>query len=106
MYLRDGRVPPGPHRRPDRAVARGLITTLAATLGARPPQYALEGSVFVAGAAVQWFRDGLKAIGASPEINPLSLECRPGDGRRLRARPDRPGRPLLGARRPAGRSSA
>ncbi len=39
---------------------RGLITTLAATLHGCPPQYALEGSVFVAGAAVQWFRDGLQ----------------------------------------------
>ncbi len=55
----------------------GLITTLAATLEGQPPQYALEGSVFVAGAAVQWFRDGLKAIGASYEINPLSLEADP-----------------------------
>jgi glycerol kinase len=52
---------------------RGLVTTLAASPGAGPPQYALEGSVFVAGAAVQWFRDGLKAIGASPEIDTLSL---------------------------------
>ena len=56
---------------------RGLITTLAATLDETAPQYALEGSVFVAGAAVQWFRDGLKAIGASPEINPLALESDP-----------------------------
>jgi glycerol kinase len=56
---------------------RGLVTTLAATLGGQPPQYALEGSVFVAGAAVQWFRDGLKAIGASYEINPLSLDADP-----------------------------
>jgi glycerol kinase len=55
----------------------GLITTLAATVGDRPPQYALEGSVFIAGAAVQWFRDGLKAIGASYEINPLSLGSDP-----------------------------
>jgi glycerol kinase len=55
----------------------GLVTTLAATLEGQPPQYALEGSVFVAGAAVQWFRDGLKAIGASYEINPLSLESDP-----------------------------
>lgn len=55
----------------------GLVTTLAATLEGRPPQYAMEGSVFVAGAAVQWFRDGLKAIGASYEINPLSLESDP-----------------------------
>ncbi len=55
---------------------RGLVTTLAATLGDGPPQYALEGSVFIAGAAVQWFRDGLEAIGASEEINPLSGEAR------------------------------
>jgi len=55
----------------------GLITTLAATLHDGPPQYALEGSVFVAGAAVQWFRDGLKAIGASHEINNLALASDP-----------------------------
>lgn len=56
---------------------RGLVTTLAATLGDGPPQYALEGSVFVAGAAVQWFRDGLKAVGAAPEIDRLCLEADP-----------------------------
>jgi glycerol kinase len=56
---------------------RGLVTTLAATPSGGPPQYAMEGSVFVAGAAVQWFRDGLKAIGASPEIDPLSLDSDP-----------------------------
>ncbi len=50
---------------------RGLVTTLAATIGDGPAQYALEGSVFVAGAAVQWFRDGLKAVGAAPEIDRL-----------------------------------
>lgn len=50
----------------------GLVTTLAATIGDGPPQYALEGSVFVAGAAVQWFRDGLKAVGAAPEIDRLA----------------------------------
>ena len=55
---------------------RGLITTLAATLADEPPQYALEGSVFVAGAAVQWFRDGLHAIGASHEISALALASR------------------------------
>ena len=55
----------------------GLITTLAATLGDGPPQYALEGSVFVAGAAVQWFRDGLKAVGAAPEIDAMSMKADP-----------------------------
>ena len=59
---------------------RGLITTLAATLGSGPPQYALEGSVFVAGAAVQWFRDGLKAIGTAPEINKLYHDANPDSG--------------------------
>jgi glycerol kinase len=59
---------------------RGLVTTLAATLGGGPPQYALEGSVFVAGAAVQWFRDGLKAVGAAPEIDTLSLGADPASG--------------------------
>jgi glycerol kinase len=59
---------------------RGLVTTLAATLGGGPPQYALEGSVFVAGAAVQWFRDGLKAIGAAPEINELYHQGDPDSG--------------------------
>jgi glycerol kinase len=59
---------------------RGLVTTLAATLGDDPPQYALEGSVFVAGAAVQWFRDGLKAVGAAPEIDILCLGADPESG--------------------------
>lgn len=63
----------------DRVVpsTRGLITTLAATLGNGPPQYALEGSVFVAGAAVQWFRDGLKAVGAAPEIDVMAAKADP-----------------------------
>ena len=41
--------------------ANGLITTSAAQAGARP-QFALEGSVFIGGAVVQWLRDGLQAI--------------------------------------------
>jgi glycerol kinase len=56
---------------------RGLVTTLAATLGDGPPQYALEGSVFVAGAAVQWLRDGLKAVGAAPEADRLYALANP-----------------------------
>ena len=58
----------------DRAIpsTRGLVTTAAASLDGGPPQYALEGSVFIAGAAVQWFRDGLRAIGAAPEIDDLA----------------------------------
>lgn len=56
---------------------RGLITTLAASIEKGPAQYALEGSVFVAGAAVQWFRDGLKAIQEAPEIGALAERADP-----------------------------
>jgi glycerol kinase len=55
--------------------SQGLLTTAAARLGDDPPQYALEGSIFIAGAAVQWFRDGLKAVGAAPEIDQLCLQA-------------------------------
>jgi glycerol kinase len=56
----------------DRAVLsrKRLLTTLAATTDARP-QYALEGSVFVAGAAVQWLRDGMKMFDHAPQIEAL-----------------------------------
>jgi glycerol kinase len=59
---------------------RGLVTTLAASLGEGPAQYALEGSVFIAGAAVQWFRDGLKAVGAAPEVDRLAESADPNSG--------------------------
>ena len=73
-----GRIPAGAYRRAGRAVAPGVDHDAGRdSRRVGPPQYALEGSVFVAGAAVQWFRDGLKAIGASPEINPLALESDP-----------------------------
>ncbi len=49
----------------------GLITTaIAQRAGA--PQYALEGSVFIGGAVVQWLRDGLRAIEASSEVQALA----------------------------------
>ena len=40
----------------------GLLTTVAASLDGQAPQYALEGSVFVGGAVIQWLRDGLGII--------------------------------------------
>lgn len=49
----------------------GLITTSAAQVDLQP-QYALEGSVFIGGAVVQWLRDGLKAIKASSEVQSLA----------------------------------
>lgn len=48
-----------------------LLTTVAYRLNGQPT-YALEGSVFVAGAAVQWLRDALQLIGAAPETEPLA----------------------------------
>jgi glycerol kinase len=48
-----------------------LITTAACPSG-QTPQYALEGSVFVAGAAVQWLRDGLGIIKASADVEALA----------------------------------
>jgi glycerol kinase len=50
----------------------GLITTSAAQTAAATPQFALEGSVFIGGAVVQWLRDGLRAIAASGEVQSLA----------------------------------
>ena len=49
----------------------GLITTSAAQVNAQA-QYAIEGSVFVGGAVVQWLRDGLHAIQHSSEVQALA----------------------------------
>jgi len=51
-----------------------LLTTVAWKLGNQPLQYALEGSVFVGGAAIQWLRDGLKIIKTAPEVNELAAQ--------------------------------
>ena len=53
------------------ASKNGLITTLTASLGA--PDYALEGSVFVGGAVVQWLRDGLGLIDTAAETEAAAL---------------------------------
>lgn len=50
----------------------GLITTIAASAGDHV-QYALEGSIFVAGAAVQWLRDELRMIENAPQSEKLAL---------------------------------
>ena len=49
----------------------GLLTTLAACVDGRP-NYALEGSVFIGGAAVQWLRDGLGLISSAAETEELA----------------------------------
>jgi glycerol kinase len=48
-----------------------LVTTVAWTIGGKT-DYALEGSVFIAGAVVQWLRDGLKLIRTAEEVNALA----------------------------------
>ncbi len=53
-----------------------LLSSLAAMVDAKP-QYVLEGSVFVAGAAVQWLRDGLKLFAQSPAIEALATQSDP-----------------------------
>jgi len=50
----------------------GLLTTLACRIGDEAPTYALEGSIAVTGALVQWFRDNLELIGSAPEIETLA----------------------------------
>jgi glycerol kinase len=51
----------------------GLLTTLGYDLGAGEPTYALEGSIAITGALVQWFRDNIGLIGSAPEIETLAL---------------------------------
>jgi len=50
----------------------GLLTTVAYRLGTEAPHYALEGSIAVTGALVQWVRDNLGLIQRSPEIETLA----------------------------------
>jgi glycerol kinase len=50
----------------------GLISTVAYALDDQPPRYAIEGSIAVAGALVQWFRDSLEMIRSAPEIETLA----------------------------------
>lgn len=50
----------------------GMLTTIAWQLGSNKPVYALEGAIFVTGAAIQWLRDGLNIIDDASEITALA----------------------------------
>jgi glycerol kinase len=50
----------------------GLLTTVAWGIGDEPVEYALEGAIFITGAAVQWLRDGLQIIKAAGETEALA----------------------------------
>ncbi len=56
------------------ASTHGLLTTVAYQLGDEPVHYALEGSVAITGALVQWLRDNLGIIKNSPDIEKLAKE--------------------------------
>jgi len=50
----------------------GLLTTLCYKFGDKPAVYALEGSIAITGALVQWLRDNLKLIDSAPEVEELA----------------------------------
>jgi glycerol kinase len=50
----------------------GAIATVAWQIGGEPARYALEGSIFIAGAAVQWLRDGLGIIASTGAVQELA----------------------------------
>ena len=58
----------------------GLLTTLLASPASGNPGYALEGSIFIAGAAVQWLRDGLGLIGTAAESEAVAASVPSSDG--------------------------
>ena len=57
----------------------GLLTTIAWGLDGKV-DYALEGSIFVAGSAVQWLRDGLRLIEAAPDSEYIAKKVKDADG--------------------------
>lgn len=61
------------------ASTQGLVTTVAWKVGGQTT-YALEGSAFIAGAAVQWLRDGLGLVKSASEIEALAREVPSSDG--------------------------
>jgi len=61
------------------ASKNGLLTTVGWKVGGKVT-YCLEGSVFIAGAVVQWLRDGLKVIAASPDVEALARAVPDSDG--------------------------
>lgn len=57
----------------------GLVTTIAWGVDGKV-EYALEGSVFVAGSAIQWLRDGLQMIETAPQSEEIARGCRDTEG--------------------------
>jgi len=60
--------------------SHGLLTTVAFAFAANTATYALEGSVFITGAAVQWLRDGLQIIDRAQEVEALARKAEDNGG--------------------------
>ena len=80
--------------------AEGLLTTVAWRLADGTTAYALEGAIFVTGAAVQWLRDGLGVISRADEIGPLAQSVPDNGGVVRRPRLHRPRVAVVGSLRP------
>lgn len=60
--------------------SNNLLTTVAWKVSDQPTQYALEGSIFVAGAAVQWLRDEMRLIGSAAESEAIAASIKSSEG--------------------------
>lgn len=58
---------------------RGLLTTIAYGINGKV-NYALEGSIFVAGSAIQWLRDGMEMVKSSPDSEQMAIDAKSSDG--------------------------
>jgi glycerol kinase len=59
--------------------SHGMLSTVAWRIAGKST-YAVEGAVFIAGAAVQWLRDGIEMIATAPEIEPLARSVESSEG--------------------------
>ncbi len=57
---------------------RGLLTTIAYGINGKV-NYALEGSIFVAGSAIQWLRDGMEMVKSSPDSEQMAIDAKSSD---------------------------
>ena len=92
--------------RPVPPPTEGMLTTVAWTLADGTVAYALEGAIFVTGAAVQWLRDGLRIIARAAEIGPLAASGRRQRRRRTSCRRSPGSARRGGTRTPGAPSSA
>jgi glycerol kinase len=61
-------------------LSHGMLTTIGWQLKDKPQVFALEGAIFIAGAAMQWLRDGLQIIASSDESEALAYSLESNDG--------------------------